>query len=102
MEQKTLICKQIFLLNMLKASRSFFLKRFIFNDDVKPKGEQSSIHEHLLNNPICAENYLDSRFEILSKARNTYHLSVLEPLFIRTREPKVCKQRDFYNLKVHK
>ena len=52
------------------------LKRFIFNDDVKPKGEQSSIHEHLFNNPICAENYLDSRFDILSRAKNTYHLSV--------------------------
>ena len=57
------------------------LKRFIFNDNVKPKGEQSSTHEHLLNNPICAENYLDSRFKILSRARNTYHLSVLESLF---------------------
>ena len=78
------------------------LKRFIFNDDVKPKGEQSSIHQHLLNNPVCAENYLDNRFEILSRARNTYHLSVLESLFIRTREPKICKQRDFYNLKLYK
>ena len=36
------------------------LKRFIFNGDVKPKCEQSSIHEHLLNNPSCAEKYLDS------------------------------------------
>ena len=78
------------------------LKRFIFNDDVKPKGEQSSIHQHLLNNPVCAENYLDNRFEILSRARNTYHLSVLESLFIRSREPKICKQRDFYNLKLYK
>ena len=32
------------------------LKRFIFNDDVKSKGEQSSIQEHFLNNPVCAEN----------------------------------------------
>ena len=77
------------------------LKRFIFSYDVKPKVEQSSIQEHLLNNPICAENYLNSRFEILSRARNTYHLSVLESLFIRTREPKICKQ-DFYNLKLYK
>ena len=55
-------------------------KMLIFNDGVKPKGEQLSIHEHLLNNPICAENYLYSRFKILSRARNTYHLSVLESL----------------------
>ena len=71
------------------------LKRFISNDDVKPKGEQSSIHEHLLNYPICAKNYLDSRFKILPRARNTYHLLLLESLFIRTREPKIFKKRDF-------
>ena len=78
------------------------LNRFIFNDDVKQKGEQSLILEHLLNNPSCAENYPDSRFEILSRARNSYHLSVLESLFIRTRKWKQCKQRDFYNLKLYK
>ena len=37
------------------------LKKISFNDDVKSKGEQSSINELLLNNPICAENYLGSR-----------------------------------------
>ena len=78
------------------------LKRFIFNGDVKPKGEQSSIHEHLLNNPSCDENYLSSRFEILFRARNSYHLSVLEWLLIRTHESKICKQRDLYNLKLYK
>ena len=70
------------------------LKKFIYNDDVKPKGEKSSIYEHLLNNPICAENYLDSTFEILSRARNTYHLSVLESLSIRT------VSRNFANNKI--
>ena len=57
------------------------LKRFIFNDNIKPKGEQPSIYEHLLNSLIYTENYLDSRLEILSRARNTYHLSVLESIF---------------------
>ena len=77
------------------------LKKFIY-DDVKPKCEQSLIHEHLLNNPIYADNYLDNRFEILSRARYTYHLSFLESIFIRTRESKICKQRDFNNLKLYK
>ena len=77
------------------------LKIFIFNDDVKPKSEQSPIHEHLLNNLICVENNLDSKFKILSRARNTYHLSFLEPLFIKTCKPKMCKQQDFYNLKLY-
>ena len=75
---------------------------FIFYDDLNPKGEQSSIHEHFLNNSSCAEKYLDSRFEILPKAKNSYHLSVLESLFIETRKWKICKQRDFYNLKLYK
>ena len=47
------------------------LKKFNFNDEVLPKGDQSSIHEYLLNNQSCAENYMDSRFKILSIARNT-------------------------------
>ena len=47
-------------------------KKLFFKDDIKPKGEQSSILEHL-NNPSCAENYLASRFEILFRVRNTYH-----------------------------
>ena len=74
------------------------LKRFIFNDDVKHKGEQSPLHEHLLNNLICVENNLDSKLRILFRARNTYHLSFPESLFITNRDPKTCKQRDSYNL----
>ena len=68
------------------------LKRFIFNDDVKPKGEHLSIREHQISNPICADNYLDSRLEIISRVRNFYHLSFLELFLIRTRKPKICKQ----------
>ena len=72
-----------------------------FNDDVNLKGKQI-IHEHRLNNPSCATNYLDSIFEILSKAKNSYRLLVLESWFFRTCERKICKQRDFYNLKPYK
>ena len=78
------------------------LKRFIFNDNLKPKGKKSSVHEHLLNSLSFAKNYLESRFEILSRARNTYYLSVLESLLIRTPEQKICKQRVFFNLKLYK
>ena len=41
------------------------------------------------------------RFEVLPRVRNSYHLSILESLFIRSCEPKTCKQRDFYNLKLY-
>ena len=50
---------------MYKKIISILNKMFVFNEDVKQKGKQSSINEHLLNNHICAEKYLDSRFEIL-------------------------------------
>ena len=66
------------------------------------KGEQSFIHEHFLNNPSYAETYLYSRFEILSRIRSFYQFTVLELLFIRTHEPKICKQHDPYNLKIYK
>ena len=37
---------------------------------------------------------------ILAREINTYHLSVLESLFIRTFEPKIFTQRDVFNLKL--
>ena len=66
-----------------RTSQQFHVKReqhvtkkanvFIFNGEAKPKGDQLSIHEHLLNNPSSAENYMDSKFKILFRARNIYH-----------------------------
>ena len=41
---------------------------------------------------------MNSRFKILSEARNTNNLSFLESIFIRTREPKNLKQPKYYNL----
>ena len=56
----------------------------MFDGELRLKGEQSFIHEHVLNNPNCAKNYNDSRFKILSKVRNRYYLSVLESIYIKT------------------
>ena len=49
----------------------------------------SAIAKHLLNNTDCAKNYSDRHFSIISKARNDYHLSVLELLFIKTFKPNL-------------
>lgn len=46
------------------------------------QGEQSSIKEHLLNRPSFAENWIDSRFKILSRAKNVYYLSI-KSLFMK-------------------
>ena len=68
----------------------------------KPSNNSSAIAEHLLNNIDCSKNYNDSRFSILSKARNLYHLSVLESLFIKTFKPKLCKQKFVYKSNLYK
>ena len=68
----------------------------------KPSNSSSTIAEHLLNNIDCSKNYNDSRFSIISKARNLYHLSVLESLFIKTFKPKLCKQKYVYKSNLYK
>ena len=62
----------------------------------------SAIAEHLLNNCDCAKNISDSYFLIISKARNDYHQSVLESLFIKTFKPNLCKQQYVYKYNLYK
>ena len=50
----------------------------------------SAIGQHLLDNPICAKNYSDEKFTILSFRRLSFHLSALEAKFIPPK--KVCLQ----------
>ena len=58
----------------------------------------SSIARHLLENPKCGLNYSDEQFKIISYARNAFHLSVLEALFITRTDPVLCRQKKFvYN-----
>jgi len=59
----------------------------------------STIGLHLLRNPICAQNYVDQQFSILTKGRSPFHLSVLKAIFIKTLNPILCRQKEFvYNL----
>ena len=78
------------------------LRRWMDTGLKKPSNRSSAIAEHLLNNSDCAKNYSDSNFSILSKARNDYHLSVLESLFIKTCKPNLCKQQYVYKSNLYK
>ena len=49
---------------------------FMFSD--------SAIGQHLLDNPICAKNYSDEKFTILSFGRLSFHLSGLEAVYIKS------------------
>lgn len=62
---------------------------------------RSAIGQHLLDNPICAENFSLDNFSILSQARNSFQLHVLEAWFIHFHKPVLCKQKELiYKLKL--
>ena len=49
------------------------LNNITFYGESRFKGDQA-VHEHLLYNTNCTENYNDCRFKILSTAINLYNL----------------------------
>ena len=56
---------------------------------------ESVIGQQLLKNPECAKIYTDDDFRIIGQARSSFHLSVLESVYIKTQNPVFCKQKDF-------
>ena len=60
-----------------------------------PKTHSSAIGQHLIDNAECAAQYHDGRFSILARGRSNYHLSVLEAIYIRLRNPILCRQKKF-------
>ena len=59
----------------------------------------SAIGQHLLTNPECAKTYTDDNFRIIGQARSSFHLGVLESVYIKTQNPVVCKQKSsFFHL----
>ena len=56
---------------------------------------ESAIGQHLLTNPECAKTYTDDNFRIIGQGRSSFHLSVLESVYVKTQNPVLCKQKDF-------
>ena len=68
--------------------------------DTKPDCN-SAIGQHLLVNDQCTLNYDDKRFSTLVTARRSFHLNLLEAVYIETRRPALCRQKEFvYALKL--
>ena len=42
---------------------------------------------------ICA--YTDDKFLIIGQARSSFHLGVLESVYIKTQNPELCRQKEF-------
>ena len=61
----------------------------------------SAIGQNLLDNSICTKNYSDEKFTIFSIGCSSFHLSALEAVYIKSRKPNLCRQKEFvYNLKL--
>ena len=56
---------------------------------------ESAIGQHLIANPECAKTYTDDNFRIIGQARSSFHLSVLESVYVKTQNPVLCRQKEF-------
>ena len=55
----------------------------------------SAIGQHHIANPECAKTHTDGNFRIIGQARSSFHLSVLESVYIKTQNPVLCRQKEF-------
>ena len=51
--------------------------------------------QHLIANPECAKTCTDYNFRIIGQPRSSFHLSVLESVYIKTEKPVLCRQKEF-------
>ena len=62
---------------------------------------ESAIGRHAIENEQCALNYHSKRFSILTIARSSFHLNLLEAAYIKTQRPVLCRQKEFvHTLKI--
>ena len=54
-----------------------------------------AIGQHLITDPECAKTYTDDNFWIIGQVRSSFHLVVLESVYIKTQNPVLCRQYEF-------
>ena len=60
------------------------------------KSNKSKINcESAIGNAECTKTYTDDNFRIIGQARLSFHLSVLESVYIKTQHPVLCRQKQF-------
>ena len=55
---------------------------------------ESAIGQYLIANPECAKTYADDNSRIIGQVRSSFHLGVLESVYIKTQNPVLCRQKD--------
>ena len=56
---------------------------------------KSAIGQHLIANPEWAKAYTEDNFWITGKSGSSFHLSVLESVYIKTKNPVLYRQKEF-------
>ena len=51
--------------------------------------------QHFITNPECAKTYTGDNFPMIGQARSSFHLSVLESVYIKTQNPVLRRQKEF-------
>ena len=59
---------------------------------------ESAIGQHLITNPECAKTYTDDNFRIIGQARSSFHLGVLESVYIKTQNQSCVDKKSLYFL----
>ena len=67
----------------------------LFNGSVFQIRAYSFQFQIQISNPECTKTYSDENFRIIGQARSSFHLSVLESVYIKTQNPVLCKQKEF-------
>ena len=72
-------------------------KRLFVNVCGKPAvrvSSDSTITKHLIANADCVKENIRRNFSILARARHSQHLDVLEAIYIKSRSPELCQQKN--------
>ena len=56
---------------------------------------ESAIGQHLIANAECAKTYTDDNFRIIRQAKSSFHLGVLESVYIKAQNTVLCRQKEF-------
>ena len=57
----------------------------------------SAIGQHLITNPECAKTYTDDNVPIVGQARSSFHIGLLESVYIKTQNTGMLKQESSFS-----
>ena len=87
--------------SLVKELRKYDVSSFMCKNISSKINCESAIGQLLITNPECAKTYTDDNFRIIGQARPSFHLGVLEAVYIKAQNPVLCRQKEFvFSLKL--